>query len=177
MFSLFQDKSPETEKKQAAELFEKIAASKSDNRDARSARARLALMCRAHLDKTFVAGAEMADDHDLMVRAAKLDGAEVPPVPDAPLFHQILSGERLVYIYLPEEYATVAFTLGARYQRAEITAQQAIDAMQGLANQLYLYDLRLDEPLQVMQFLRDELAGGPADEAGASDDGGAPPVE
>jgi hypothetical protein len=177
MFSLFLDKSPEAEKKQAAELFEKIASSKSETRDARSARARLALMSRAHLDKTFVAGAEMADDHDLMVRAARLEGTEAPAIPEAPLFHQILSGERLIYIYLPMEYAEVAFALGARYQRAEITAQQAIDAMQGLANQLYLYDLRLDEPLQVMQFLREEIAGGQTDEAQASSDDATAPLE
>jgi len=175
MFSIFQDKSPESEKKQAAELFEKIAASKSDTRDARSARARLALLCRAQLDKTFVAGAEMADDHDLLVRAAKLEGAEAPELPEAPLYQQILAGERLVYSFLPEEYAEVAFTLGARYQRAEITAEQAIDAMQGLANQLFLYDLRLDEPLQIMKFLRDELAGGASEEDPSSPDDAAPP--
>ena len=40
----------------------------------------------------------------------------------------------------------------------EITAPQAIEAMQALANQISYYDLRLKEPIQVMTFLRDELA-------------------
>jgi hypothetical protein len=160
MFSIFQDKSPEAEKKQAAALFEKVVSSKADTREARSLRARIALLCRAHLDKTFVAGAELADHHDTLAALALAQGSAAPEPPQAPLFHVVSTGERSVYTYLPKEYAEVAFTLGARYQRTEITAQQAIDSMQGLANQLFLYELRLDEPLQVLQFLRDELAGG-----------------
>ena len=40
----------------------------------------------------------------------------------------------------------------------ELTAAKAIEAMQALANQISLYELRLKEPFQVMTFLREELA-------------------
>jgi hypothetical protein len=159
MFSLFQDNSPDAEKKRAADLFEKVVASKADTREARSARIRMALLCRAHLDKTFVAGAEMAETHDTLAALALAQGTTAPETPPAPLFHEVSTGQKTVYAYLPSEYAEVAFAIGARYQRMEINAQQAIEAMQGLANQLFLYEFRLDDPLQVLQFLRDEIAG------------------
>ena len=51
-----------------------------------------------------------------------------------------------------------AFGLGARYQKAELPAAKAIEAMQALANQISYYDLRLEEPFQALTFLREELA-------------------
>ena len=54
MFTLFQD-SVEVEKRRAKEAFEKVASTRSDSMQSRSARLRLGLLCRAHLDKTFVA--------------------------------------------------------------------------------------------------------------------------
>lgn len=166
MFSLFQDNSPEAEKKRAAALFEKVVASKADTREARSLRVRLGLMCRAHLDKTFVAGAEQTAQHETLSLLALAEGREAPPAPEPSLYQVITTGDKKeVYAYLPEEYCEVAFRLGGRYQKAEISAEQAIDAMQGLANQICLYELRLDEPFQVLQFLRDELAQGAQSQA------------
>ena len=168
MFFLFQDNSPEAERKRAAALFEKIVASKSDTREARSLRVRMGLLSRAHLDKTFVAGAELTAQHETLALLALAEGKEAPPTPEPSLFQVIHTGDKKeVYAYLPQEYCEVAFRLGARYQKAEISAAQAIDAMQGLANQICLYELRLDEPFQVLQFLRDELAQG----AGAAESG------
>ena len=83
------------------------------------------------------------------------------PVPDLPVpskFQKIRAGESDVYAYLPEEYVTEAFGIGARYQKMELPAPKAIEAMQALANQISYYDLRLQEPFQVLGFLRDELA-------------------
>ena len=48
----------------------------------------------------------------------------------------------------------------------EMTAPKAIEAMQALANQISFYDLRLKEPIQVMAFLREELASQEAPESG-----------
>jgi hypothetical protein len=48
--------------------------------------------------------------------------------------------------------------LGSRYQKTELSAPKAIEAMQALANQISYYELRLEEPFQVLGFLRDELA-------------------
>jgi hypothetical protein len=84
-----------------------------------------------------------------------------PPLPEPSVFQKIKAGVNEVYVYLPEEYAHEAFSLGARYQRTEMSAIQAIEAMQGLANQICFYELRLMEPFQSLQFLRDELSQSP----------------
>jgi len=53
----------------------------------------------------------------------------------------------------------------SKYQRTEISAQQAIDAVQALANQISYYELRLEEPFQALRFLRDELEAQQGDAA------------
>ena len=161
MFSIFSSKSPDDEMNSAQSLFDKVTASKSDSREARSMRIRMGLLCRAHLDKSFVTGAEQMASWQELAALAIANGKEKPPLPEPSVFQKIKTGENEVYAYLPEEYAHEAHFLGARYQSAEIPALQAIDTMQGLANQICLYELRLDEPFQVLQFLRDELAQSP----------------
>ena len=150
------------EREIAKEAFERVVAAKSDTgRNARSARIRMAMLCRAHLDKTFIEGAEKTAAHEELCAQAVAAGIDKPETPIADEYQQIgaLSGEK-VWVYLPIEYAEMAFALGGRYQKAEIDAQKAIEAMQSLADQIFHLELRLEEPLEVMQFLRDELAGG-----------------
>jgi hypothetical protein len=161
MFSIFSSKSPDDEMKAAQALFDKVTSTKSDSRDARSMRIRMGLLCRAHLDKSFVTGAEQMASWQELAALAIANGKEKPPLPEPSVFQKIKAGENEIYVYLPEEYAHEAYFLGARYQRAEIPALQAIETMQGLANQICLYELRLTEPFQVLQFLRDELAQSP----------------
>ncbi len=143
--------------KRAKSAFEKVAELKSDSREARSARMRLGLLCRAHLDKTFIAGAEQTAEWQELAMMAISQGKAQPEPPMASCYQKIKSGENEVYVYLPEEYVQEAFSLGSKYQRTDISAQQAIDAMQALANQISYYELRLEEPFQVLRFLRDEL--------------------
>jgi hypothetical protein len=158
MFSIFSSKSPEDEMKSAQALFDKVTSMKADSRDARSMRIRMGLLCRAHLDKSFVTGAEQTSSWQELASMAIANGKDKPPLPEPSVFQKIKSGENEIYVYLPEEYSHEAYQLGARYQRAEIPADKAIEIMQGLANQICLYELKLDEPFQVLQFLRDELA-------------------
>ena len=158
IFSIFSPKNPDEEMRKAQELFEKIISSQSDSREIRSLRVRMGLLCRAHLGKSFVSGAEqMAAWHELDTLAVA-HGKERPAVPEPSVFQKIKAGENEIYVYLPEEYAHEAYSLGARYQRSEILALEAIDRMQGLANQISHYELKLTEPFKVLQFLRDELA-------------------
>ena len=98
-------------------------------------------------------------------------GKPVPEVPVASKFQKIRTGETDVYAYLPEDVVNEAFLLGSRYQRMEIPANKAIDAMQALANQICHYELRLQEPFHVLGFLRDELAAQqePAQDAATPD--------
>jgi len=126
---------------------------------------RMGLLCRAHLDKSFVTGAEQTSAWQELASLAVAKGNEKPPWPEPSLFQKIKAGENEVYVYLPEEYSHEAYFLGGRYQRAEIPALKAIETMQGLANQLCYYELKLVEPFQVLQFLRDELDQSPDDEA------------
>ena len=147
--------------KKAQALFDKVTSTKSDSRDARSMRIRMGLLCRAHLDKSFVTGAELTASWQELAALAIANGKDKPPMPEPSVFQKIKAGENEIYVYLPEEYAHEAFNLGARYQRAEIPAPQAIETMQGLANQICLYELKLTEPFQVLQFLRDELGQSP----------------
>ncbi len=47
--------------------------------------------------------------------------------------------------------------MGAKYQQTQISAQQAINAVQNIVNQLCRYELGLQEPFQALTFLREEL--------------------
>jgi len=158
MLGFFNKNNPAEEMKRAVAAYEKVLSLSSDSRDARSARMRMGLLCRAHLDKTFIAGAEQTAVWQEHAKLALVAGKPAPEPPVASKFQKIRAGESDIYAYLPEEYVVEAFALGARYQKMELTASKAIDAMQALANQISYYDLRLTEPFQVMAFLRDELA-------------------
>lgn len=142
----------------AVAAYEKVVSLKSDSRDARSLRIRMGLICRAHLDKTFVAGAELTADWEERAREALLNSRPLPEAPKPSKFQKISTGETEIYAYLPEEFVIEAFGLGARYQKVELSATKAIEAMQALANQISHYELRLEEPFQVLDFLREELA-------------------
>ena len=101
----------------------------------------------------------------------------IPEEPQAARFQKIKSGETEVYVYMPDEFVNDIFALGAKYQRTQITAQQAIDAVQNIVNQLCRYELGLEEPFQALTFLREELeaqakAEEEARQAQAGDGGG-----
>lgn len=154
----FFKKDPVDDKSTAQTLYEKVLTMKTDSHEGRNARLRLGMLSKVHLDKTFVAGAEMTAHYIEQVAHAAVNGKEHPPVPEPQLFQQVKVGEKTVWAYLPEDFVNPAFILGARYQKTDITAQQAIAEMQALADQLCRYELRLDPPFTVLQFLRDELA-------------------
>lgn len=155
---LFKRSNPEDDMKRAKAAYEKAVSLTSDSRDARSMRMRMGLLCRAHIDKTFVAGAEQIALWQDRAAAALAKDEPLPEAPTASRFQKIKTGDTEVFVYLPEEFASHVFALGAKYQRAQIGAQQAIDAVQGIANQLCVYELGLEEPFQALAFLREELA-------------------
>jgi hypothetical protein len=169
MLSIFNRNNPADEMKRAVAAFEKVLSLTSDSRDARSLRMRMGMLCRAHLDKTFIAGAEQTAAWQEL---ASMHIGSGKPAPDAPVpskFQKIRAGESDIYAYLPEEYVTEAFAFGARYQKMELPAVKAIEAMQALANQICYYDLRLEEPFQVLSFLREELAAEAASQDSPND--------
>jgi len=171
MFNLFNRNSPADEMKRAVAAYEKVTSIESDSREARSLRMRMGMLCRAHLDKTFIAGAEQTAAWQELVGLSLKAGKPMPEAPTPSKFQKIRTGDSDVYAYLPEDYVIEAFGLGARYQKAELPAPKAIEAMQALANQISRYDLRLDEPFLALTFLREELAEQAAAEAAAQNDG------
>ena len=153
---------PEEDQEIARVAFEKVVASRLvDSREARSARTRMGLLCRAHLDKTFIDGAEQTAVHQAALARALVQGKEKPEEPRAPEFQRIKSGGRDLWVYVPQEYADQAFALGGRYQKTELSAEQAILEMQSVADQIFLMELKLDQSFEVLQFLREELAQSP----------------
>ena len=166
MLGFFNKNNPAEDMKRAVAAYEKVLSLKSDTHDARIVRMRMGMLCRAHLDKTFIAGAEQTALWQEQANLALMEGKPAPDLPTASKFQKIRAGEADIYVYLPEEHANEAFGLGARYQKMEITAPKAIEAMQALANQISYYDLRLKEPFQVMNFLREELASQEVSESG-----------
>lgn len=153
----FNRNNPEDEMKRAKAAYEKVISLTEDTREARSMKMRMGLLCRAHVDKTFVAGAELTASWQDRAAVALANREPIPEEPQGARFQKIKSGETEVYAYLPDEFVNDIFALGSKYQRTQITAQQAIDAVQNIVNQLCRYELGLEEPFQALTFLRDEL--------------------
>lgn len=182
MFSFFK-KPEEDPRTQAIAIYEKTAALTTDGHDAHSLRLRMGMLCRAHLDKTFVEGAKQAEAHDLACALAIQQGKPKPDLPQASLFQTVKSTAGEVVVYLPKEFAEEAFAIGMLYQRTELSAQQALTSAQRLADRISLDVLKLVTPFTALQFLREELQaqaeeeqaeGGHGDEPGA---GSKPPSD
>lgn len=167
MLSIFDHDSPALLKKQAKRNFDKVTALEGDGRAARSLRIRMGLLARAHIDKTFIDGAEKMAVYQDVVMAALAAGEPLPPEPQFAAFQLLdTSGGKAVWVYLPEEYVEQVFRLGMRYQRMDITAHSAIEAVQNILDQICRFEFKLDESLVGLQFLRDELA----EDTGGTDD-------
>lgn len=167
---------PEEDQEVARAAYDKVVASRLvDSREARSARARMGLLCRAHLDKTFIDGAEQTAVFQAAMARALIQGKDKPAEPVAPEFQRIKSGGRDLWVYVPQEYADQAFALGGRYQKTELSAEQAIVEMQNVADQIFLMELKLEQSFEVLQFLREELSQTPGSTgAGAGTQGPGP---
>lgn len=149
--------------KAAKTAFTEVVELQGEGRTAHMARLRMGLLCRAALDKTFVEGAQATEKYQQQAASALLHSTKPPEMPNAREFQRIRIGESDRYVYLPQTVADRAFALGARYQRAEVTAAQAIAAMQELADDFNSREFRLTESLVVLQFLRDEATSSGSD--------------
>lgn len=167
LFNIFKKPADEDERTRAIAAYDKVVSLESDGHEARSMRLRLSMLCRAHVDKTFVAGAQQTEAYELAVVLAIQQGKEQPEPPEAPLFQKVKSTTGEAMVYLPKEFADEAFALGMLYQKTELTAQQAIDAAQRLADRICFDTLKLNNAFVALQFLREELAA----DAAAADEG------
>ena len=140
----------------------------------RRIRSRVALRCKALLDKTFVDGAQRTERHEQAVIVAINNGKPQPEAPKARSFGTVPAFDHEVMAFLPQEFADRAFDLGRRYQRVEIDAKQAIDYAQALADEVCA-TLQVDPPFEALRFLRDEIAAEEGEEAGDEADPQEPP--
>jgi len=158
MFSIFKGaESPEVLKKRAKQAYEKVVESSADTFEANRMRRGMALLCCAQLDKTFISGAERTADWQQMAAFAVSKGEDAPPLPKADCYQKIRSGKTDMWSYLPPEYADNAFLCGSKYQRTELSSEQAIAAMQQLADNICLSEIGLGFEIVVLKFLRQEL--------------------
>lgn len=157
MFKIFR-KPEDDERTRAIAAYEKTVSLTADSHEARSMRLRMSMLCRAHLDKTFVAGAQQTEAHEMACALAIQQAKDKPEPPKASLFQPVKATSGDVLVYLPREYADEAFAIGMLYQKTELDAQQAIDAAQRLADRISWDALKLSTPFTALQFLRDELA-------------------
>lgn len=157
MFKIF--KKPDLdERERAVAAYEKVVSLGTDSHEARSLRLRMSMLCRAHLDKTFIAGARAMETYEAACMVAIQEAKPKPEPPQAPLFQTVKSTSGAAQVYLPKEYADEAFAIGMLYQKTELTAVQAVEAAQRLADRIAYDALKLTAPFVALKFLRDELA-------------------
>jgi hypothetical protein len=70
----------------------------------------------------------------------------------------VRSGTSDIWVYLPAEFSDRAFMYGAKYQRTDLSMDDAINAMQQLGDQIFRFELGMDGTLLVLKFLRQELS-------------------
>lgn len=164
MISLFgRSKRDEARKKAQAEYDEARDADPA-SRSGHALTIRAGARAKAHVDKTFITGAEKAVTYDEMRAIAIVKGEEKPEPPKASEYQVIKSVNGELLTYLPLPYAERIFKLGMRYQTMEITAEQAVELVQQVADQISL-ELQLKEPFVALEFLREELKQESGDES------------
>jgi hypothetical protein len=149
----------------AKQEYEKARLSTGDSRSEIAARIRVGLRCRAVIDKTFIEGAEKTADFTERCMVALAAGDEKPHAPTATAFQKIKSVNGEILAYIPLEFAEEVFKIGAAFQLEEVSAEQAIELAQAVAERLS-EDIHLDPPIQALGFLREELAEGGDEDSG-----------
>ena len=137
--------------------YEKAMELDGDTREIRSYKIKIALRARAHLDKTFIEGAEKIAKHSEACLKAVAAGVDKPEPPTPTSFQKVKSANGEIIAYIPEDYLEQAFKIGSKYQLMEFNANQAIDFMQKIMNNISS-DFGLNDTFTVLQFLRDEIA-------------------
>lgn len=156
MISIFgRSKRDEARKKAQAE-YEEARDADPASRSGHALTIRAGARAKAHVDKTFITGAEKAVTYDEIRAIAIVKGEEKPEPPKASEYQVIKSVNGELLTYLPLPYAERIFKLGMRYQTMEITGEQAVELVQQVADQISL-DLQLKEPFVALEFLREEL--------------------
>jgi hypothetical protein len=126
---------------------------------------------KVHVDKLFISGAEKAIAYDEARQVAVVLGEDKPELPKVSEYQVIKAVNGDILSYLPLPYCERIFRLGMRYQTVEITAEQAVEMVQQVADQISL-ELQLEKPFVALEFLREELKNSGGDGATPSPEAG-----
>ncbi|OUV99799.1 MAG: hypothetical protein CBD16_07525 [Betaproteobacteria bacterium TMED156] len=150
------DKNLQSFQVQAKKDFDLACNFDEDTRERKSIRIKIALRCRAVIDKTFVEGAEKFAKYKTDKLKAIWDQNKLPPEPEASSFQTINSMNGEIIGYIPKEYANQIFKIAGDYQNEEITIQSAIRQTQFIADEISSR-LSLEESFKTLNFLREEF--------------------
>ncbi|MFN3239052.1 MAG: hypothetical protein ACE37D_18630 [Pseudomonadales bacterium] len=147
IWSLSRKSNSEKLKAQAKADYEFAA---NSDKATRSFRVKIALRCRAHIDRAFINSAKAAE-------AAENDDAEADSENENEVttYQLVKSADGYIYTYIPEDYAVTINQLGHEYQDGLIDTYTAITKAQVIADQIS-EELQLPDSFQTLSFLQIE---------------------
>jgi len=116
--------------------------------------ARIAQRARLNLDKIFVQGAKAEEKRQLELAEALKSGAELPPRITHEGFNQLQGVSGTIVSWVPEELANKMFNLGADYQITEVSAHEALQQADKIAESI-VEDLQTTQTIQLLSLLRE----------------------
>ena len=117
--------------------------------------ARIAQRARLNLDKIFVQGAKMEEKRQVDIAAAVKAGKDIPPRIAHEGYNQLQGVSGAVVSWVPEELANQMFNLGADYQITEVSAHEALQQADKIAESI-VEDLQTTQNIQLLGLLREE---------------------
>ena len=117
--------------------------------------ARIAQRARLNLDKIFVQGAKAEEKRQLELAEAIKAGADLPPRIVHEGYNQLQGVSGAVVSWVPEELANKMFNLGADYQITEISAHDALQQADKIAESV-VEDLQTTQVIQLLNLLRED---------------------
>ena len=125
-----------------------------ENRLHRVFSARIAQRARLNLDKIFVQGAKAEERRQLDLAEALKSGKALPPRISHEGYNQLQGVSGTVVSWVPEELADKMFNLGADYQITEISAHEALQQADQIAERI-VEDLLTNQNIQLLGLLRE----------------------
>ena len=117
--------------------------------------ARIAQRARLNLDKIFVQGAKAEEKRQLELAEAIKAGSDIPPRIVHEGYNQLQGVSGAVVSWVPEELANKMFNLGADYQITEVSAHEALQQADKIAETI-IEDLQTTQNIQLLGLLRDD---------------------
>jgi hypothetical protein len=162
--SLFGRPKRDEARKKAKDEYEAACSADVASRAGHALAVKMGARAKVHVDKAFIAGADKAVAYDEARSVAIVLGEDKPELPKTSEYQTIKAVNGDIVSYLPLPYCERVFRLGMRYQTMEITAEQAIEMVQQVADQVSL-ELQLEKPFVALEFLREELKSDPGAES------------